>query len=103
MDGIFTRNLSGGQSADGYPLQFVETSSPGLRGQSGGPTLDKDGVVWAIQSQTQSIPLGFRPTWKDENGKDVEEHQVLNLGMGVHPETLQALFARHGVNVAWSP
>jgi S1-C subfamily serine protease len=103
MDGIFTRNLEGGQSVDGYPLRFVETSSPGLRGQSGGPTLDRDGVVWAIQSQTQSLPLGFRPTWKDENGKDIEEHQVLNLGVGVHPETLQALFARHGVTVAWTP
>jgi hypothetical protein len=102
MDGIFTRNLDGGTSPGGYPLHFVETSSPGLRGQSGGPTLDRDGIVWAIQSQTQSLPLGFRPTWKDENGRNVEEHQVMNLGVGVHPDTLQALFAKHGVTVQWT-
>ena len=47
LDGIMTRNLAGGVSADGtIEVKFIETSSPGLRGQSGGPVFDVDGRVW---------------------------------------------------------
>ena len=50
IEGIYTRNRVGGKSQFGnYDIKLLETSSPGLRGQSGGPIFDTDGVVWAIQ------------------------------------------------------
>ena len=54
IEGILTRQLDGGTASGGYPLRFIETSSPGLRGQSGGANTDVDGTVWAMQSRTQS-------------------------------------------------
>jgi hypothetical protein len=32
------------------------------------------------------------------NGKGVEESQFLNLGIGVHPKTLETLLIRHGIS-----
>jgi len=90
IEGIYTRNSVGGKSQDGkYELKLLETSSPGLRGQSGGPIFDVNGTVWAIQSRTAHFPLGFSP--KIKRGKrEVEEHQFLSVGLGVHPEVLVA-------------
>lgn len=45
IEGIYTRNIIAGKSNDGkYNIKFLETSSPGLRGQSGGPIFDVKGV-----------------------------------------------------------
>jgi hypothetical protein len=90
IEGIYTRNAVAGKSKDGkYEIKFLETSSPGLRGQSGGPIFDTNGTVWAIQSRTTHFPLGFSPKVK-KNGKEVEENQFLNVGLGVHPELIVA-------------
>ena len=42
-------------------VHYLETSSAGLLGQSGGPIFDIDGTVWAMQSRTTHLPLGFAP------------------------------------------
>lgn len=99
IDGIFTRianvNPPQGTSAP-IPIKMIETSSPGLRGQSGGPTFDTQGTVWAIQSKTAHLPLGFSPPVP--SGKAGEkEHQFLNVGLGVHPETFLALLDKKNV------
>jgi len=87
-EGIYTRNKLMGKSRDGkYQIKFLETSSPGLRGQSGGPIFDVNGTVWAIQSHTDHHPLGFSPK-VIRQGREVEENQFLNVGLGVHPELL---------------
>ncbi len=96
IEGIYTRNFLKGKSPDDVEILFLETSSPGLKGQSGGPIFDKDGVVYAIQSQNLTIPLGFTGTVQI-NGQGVEENQFLNLGIGVHPKTLEILLNRHGI------
>jgi hypothetical protein len=104
IEGIFTRNVRLGTPAGtpepDYPNLRLETSSPGLRGQSGGPTVDRYGVVWAIQSQTQHFDLGFSPT-KHEGNKATIEHQFFNAGWGIHPKTPEVLFERAGVVVEW--
>ena len=100
VDGILTRVQEAGASPEGFPIRWTWTSSPGLLGQSGGPTLDKTGAVWAIQSSTIHIPLGFAPKVKVK-GKDVLEHQFLNVGIGVYVETLKAVFDHHGIAVDW--
>lgn len=97
IEGIYTRNIIAGKSKDGkYEIKFLETSTPGLRGQSGGPIFDKNGTVWALQSKTSHFPLGFSPKVK-KDGKEIEENQFLNVGWGVHPELLVAFLMDNGV------
>ena len=89
IDGIYTRNRQM-VTADGspfpFPFIFLETSTPGLRGQSGGPIFDREGSIWAIQSQTDHLPLGFDPEVPNSGGK--KEHQFLNVGLGAHATTI---------------
>ena len=88
IDGIFTRTteivVAGKQRP--FPLRWVETSSPGLRGQSGGPVVDTQGAIWAIQVNTAHFPLGFNPSVPGRPRDKV--HQFLNVGRGVHSETI---------------
>ena len=97
IEGIYTRDLMTGKSNDGkYDIKFLETSSPGLRGQSGGPIFDVKGTIWAVQSRTHHFPLGFSPKIK-KNGREVEENQFLNVGLGVHPELVVAFLKENGI------
>jgi hypothetical protein len=90
-DGIHTRNIVRGRSKEGnYEMMYVETSSPGLRGQSGGPIYDKEGRIYALQVQTAHMPLGFQPTAEFE-GKRVVENQFINVGLGIHAKTIVAI------------
>lgn len=98
IDGIFTRNIFAGKSADEkFDIKFIETSTPGLRGQSGGPIFDIDGNIWGIQSQTRHLPLGFSPKVKKGN-KEIEENQFLNVGWGAHVETILAFLDMHKIS-----
>ena len=97
IDGIFTRTTiikNGTASAE-----FVETSSPGLRGQSGGPTFDAQGRVWAMQSRTVHYPLGFSPEVPNHRNR---EHQFLNSGIGTHANTIISILNDSGVNFSIS-
>lgn len=97
IEGIHTRNILSGKSKDGrFNIKFLETSSPGLRGQSGGPIFDSNGSIWAIQSRTNHLPLGFSPKIK-KDGKEVVEHQFLNVGVGIHAELLLAFLSEHKI------
>lgn len=97
IEGIYTRNIIVGKSSNlGCDIKFIETSSPGLKGQSGGPIFDVQGTVWAVQSMTKHFPLGFSPKVK-RKGKEVIEYQFLNAGWGIHPETLVAFLNKYGV------
>lgn len=104
IDGIFTRVVVApmpgvkGNAAG----KFIETSSPGLVGQSGGPVVDADGAVWALQSHTRHYALGFSPPApgkkKSAAPADTDkEHQFLNVGLGVHAEAILKLLDEQGV------
>ncbi len=96
IEGMFTRALDLGlPGPSGYARLLVETSSPGLRGQSGGPTFDVNGTVWAIQSKTVHQPLGFDPVVPGRPNQ--REHQFMNLGFGVHSETVIGMLRHLGV------
>jgi hypothetical protein len=99
IEGIMTRevNISTARKCD-YPLQLIETSSPGLRGQSGGPIFDRSGAVWGIQSSTRHLPLGFAPTYDKKT-----EHQFLNVGLGTSVATILGLLDELGVTHAIAP
>ncbi len=97
IEGIYTRNVLMGKTADGaMDILFLETSSPGLKGQSGGPICDTEGNIYAIQSQNVTIPLGFTGT-VEINKKKVEENQFFNAGIGVHPQILVDLLVKHNI------
>ena len=81
-DGIITRVINNGRTSNGaFDRMFLETSTPGLRGQSGGPIFDKHGHIIGIQSRTMHLDLGYNI--KSADGKIVE-HQYLNVGVATH-------------------
>lgn len=97
IEGIYTRNLIKGKTDDSsMDIMFLETSSPGLKGQSGGPICDIYGNLYAIQSQNVTLPLGFKGKTEVSN-KVIEENQFLNVGIGVHPKTIVELLKKHNI------
>ncbi|MBI2516801.1 MAG: trypsin-like peptidase domain-containing protein [Opitutae bacterium] len=98
-EGIFTRHLLIQTPTGITNLKLIETSSPGLRGQSGGPIFDQYGNLWGIQSRTEHLPLGFSPSVV-VGGKNVVEHQFMHVGRGYHVETLIGVLKEKGVPFA---
>ena len=80
-----------------YPLRYLETSSPGLRGQSGGPTFDEKGAIWALQAQTVTYPLDLEAPKAALRVREHIEHQFLNVGRGIHAETIIGLLEENCV------
>lgn len=91
IEGILTRFIRIPNGKKPYFIGFVETSSPGLKGQSGGPIIDTEGVVWGIQSQTSHLSLGFDPAIPGKENQ--REHQFINVGWAVHPETVNGFLS----------
>jgi hypothetical protein len=101
-EGIYTRTLSAGKSSDGrYEIKFLETSSPGITGQSGGPLFDSRGTLWGVQSRTDmhSIRILARTPGK---ARSEDEVLSLNLGVAIHPELLVNYLADNGIRVRLS-
>jgi len=97
IEGILSRQLSFPIAGSRFPVVILETSSPGLMGQSGGPILDKDGSVCAIQSSTQHYNLGFN--LKEKSGATIP--QFLNVGRGISSATLEHIFAERSISANW--
>ena len=90
LDGVvarFHRVSAGDGSGD---ATFVETSTPGLRGQSGGPLFDVRGRVCGIQSHTTHLDLGFDARY-GLGDQTVTERQFLNVGAATHIADVLAL------------
>lgn len=100
IEGIFTRIILiqvDKPTRPKIPLEYLETSSPGLRGQSGGPTFDDQGTIWAIQSRTAHYALGFSPKVPGSRNGETE-HQFINVGLGIQSSALVALFDEIGLD-----
>jgi Trypsin-like peptidase domain len=98
IDGIYTRTINiEPQTPRSYGLKFIETSTPGLKGQSGGPTFDTNGTIWAIQSQTQHLKLGFGDNQKGSKEVEHLRNQYLNVGWGTHSETVTSFLTEHKI------
>lgn len=67
----------------------IETSSPGLRGQSGGPLADTEGTICGIQTSTAHYPLEFGGRGRD---------QVFNVGRAVHIDSIRRFLDSHKIN-----
>lgn len=96
LDGIVARfNRFVGPQGSGL---FIETSTPGLRGQSGGPLLDTLGRVVGIQSRTAHFDLGFDAHYAGAGGEMITERQFLNVGMATHVDELIRMLESDGVS-----
>jgi hypothetical protein len=81
IEGMVTRHLLG---QDGKTIAGFEMSTPGLRGQSGGPAFDSGGRIWGMQSATKHLDLGF-------------EGAKLHVGHCVHVSQLKEFMRSQGV------
>ncbi|MEZ0607176.1 trypsin-like peptidase domain-containing protein [Fibrella sp. WM1] len=98
IDGIITRLLSD----DGANVTGIELSTPGLRGQSGGPLFDVNGIVYGMQSETRHLHLGFDIENQHVlvNGRKarVSNYPFLNVGACVHADVIKRFLADNGVS-----
>ncbi len=89
LDGIFTRRIEIVDQESGLQIvKLIETSTPGLPGQSGGPVFDTDGIVWGIQTSNTTFALQLNMPALKVDGKEIQVPQFLNAGWAVGPETI---------------
>jgi len=95
IEGMLTRRLGKGRDIIGF-----EMSTPGLRGQSGGPAFDIDGKVWGMQFQTAHHDLNFDIDQKVMRGhieKPVTDIPFFHTGLCVHIDVLKSFMKEHDV------
>jgi hypothetical protein len=96
IDGIITRHL-----ADASGITGIEMSTPGLRGQSGGPLFDSNGIVYGMQFATNHLHLGFdmRNIEINADGKKLKVHNqpFLHVGLCVHAGRIKEFLAQNGI------
>lgn len=86
MDGIVTRHINLEIDNNRYDNVWFETSSPGFRGQSGGPIFGPDGVIYGIQSLTSHMDLNFDINANVKRGnkiKKVSSTPFINFEIGI--------------------
>jgi hypothetical protein len=97
IDGIITRLLSD----NGAEVTGIEMSTPGLRGQSGGPLFDTNGLVYGMQSETRHLHLGFDLENQDVmvNGRKarVSNFPFLHVGACIHADVIKRFLRDRGV------
>ena len=98
LEGMFTRtvNTRVPESGEAETSPFIETSTPTLIGQMGGPVFDPEAKVWGIQSHTVHHPLGFQPSVPG-GPPGQAEHQFLNTGLAVHASVIVAFLEAEGI------
>lgn len=98
IDGMVTRKINHPQTREEFG---IELSRPGLRGQSGGPLFDEQGLVYGLQSMTSHLHLGFDILQKEEiiQGKKVQisNHPYLNLGICVNHVVIKEFLRNHHI------
>ena len=98
MDGMLTRFL-GDQNGK---IHGLELSTPGLRGQSGGPLFDDSGRIVGMQSRTKHLHLGFDIEDKEvvAHGKikKVNDYAFIHLGECIHVSVIMEFMRKHGVS-----
>lgn len=98
IDGIVTRFV-GKPEPGGFA--GIEMSTPGLRGQSGGPLFDVNGIVYGIQSLTNHLHLGFDIKDKEiiHDGKKgkISNYPFLHVGICVHADRIKEFLTQHKI------
>ena len=97
IDGMVTRHLY-----DGTHIFGVELSTPGLKGQSGGPLFDTNGLVYGMQFMTKHLHLGFdmknREIISDGKNIKVNNQPFLHVGHCIHVDIIKDFLRQHHVH-----
>ena len=89
IEGMITRHIG---DANGN-ISGIEMSTPGLRGQSGGPLFDAGGIIYGMQSRTHHLHMGF--DMKKEklmiNGREeiINNQPFMHVGQCVHVDIIR--------------
>jgi len=98
IDGIVTRFLG---NPDGGEINGIEMSTPGLRGQSGGPLFDVHGMIAGMQFATNHLHLGFDIKDREiiEGGlkTKVSNHPFLHTGLCVHADIIKQFLSEKNI------
>jgi hypothetical protein len=96
LEGMVTRFLG-----DATGVVGIELSTPGLRGQSGGPLFDSNGVVYGMQYSTKHLHLGFdlidKEIMVNNKVKKVTDYSFIHLGQCIHVEIIKRFLREHNV------
>jgi len=96
IEGMVTRHLVDNSGA----IIGFEMSTPGLRGQSGGPAFDQEGIIWGMQAATNHLDLDFdvkQEVIRNGNKTRVEDHAFLHVGHCIHINALKEFMQIHNV------
>lgn len=96
IDGIVTRHI-----ANNGQIYGIELSTPGLKGQSGGPLFDIDGKIYGMQFATNSLYLGFDIINKeivvDNKKKKISDYSFIHLGQCIHVDILKDFLKNNNI------
>jgi len=96
IEGMVTRHLS----AQNGKIVGFELSTPGLRGQSGGPAFDVEGKIWGMQAATNHLDLNFdvdMEVVRDGQKKTIRDSAFLHVGHCIHVDILKDFMKEHNV------
>jgi hypothetical protein len=96
IEGMVTRHLV---DDTGTVIGF-ELSTPGLRGQSGGPAFDTEGRIWGMQSATNHLDLDFdvnQEVLRKGVKRRISDSAFLHVGHCIHVDLLKSFMAQHSV------
>jgi hypothetical protein len=89
IEGMVTRHFG---DASGN-IFGVEISTPGLKGQSGGPLFNADGLVFGMQSMTNHLHLGFdmnnQEIYSEGRKIKITNQPLLHVGNCVHVDIIK--------------
>lgn len=97
IEGMVTRFIAAPDSK----VFAIELSTPGLRGQSGGPLFDENGIICGMQSMTHHLHLGFDLVKQDivinNVHKKVDDYAFLHLGNCIHFEVIKEFLTENSI------
>ena len=96
IERMVTRHLSGTSAS----VVGFEMSTPGLKGQSGGPAFDVDGRVWGIQAATSHLDLDFDvdvEVLRAGQKRRVQDSAFLHVGHCVHVDVIKQFMRDNSV------
>jgi hypothetical protein len=96
IEGMVTRRI---RDAEGKVFGF-EVSTPGLRGQSGGPAFDTEGKVWGVQFATKHLDLNFdvdQEVLRKGIKKRITDSAFLHVGACIHIDVVKAFMKENNV------
>jgi hypothetical protein len=98
IDGMVSRLV-----VDNGKLGGFELTTPGLRGQSGGPAFDREAKIWGMQSQTGHLDLNFdieQNVFRMGKKQKITSYPFLHAGRCVHVDILKDFMRQHNVAFA---